>query len=103
FRRMDGADRDQLRDALKVRPVASDMRTQRNDITALRLWRLRSRGDEGGTAAGLEHLERALRDIAADRVEHRIAVAHGLGEIHRVVVDDLVGTDLAQIDRKSVV
>ena len=67
------------------------------DVAAVRLWRLRARGDEGRAAARLQHGKRALRDVAADGVEHRIAAAHDLGEIDGIVVDDLIGADFAQI------
>ncbi len=64
---------------------------------AVRLRRLRPGGDERGAAARLQHGERSLRDVAADRVEDRIAILDDLGEVDGVVVDDLVGADLAQV------
>src|SRR5882724_5577659 len=88
---------DQRHDTLEMRPVASDAGPQCYDIATLRLWRLRARGDKGRTSARFQYCERALRDVAADRIEHGVAVLHGLGKIHRIVVDDLVGTDFAQV------
>ena len=68
-----------------------------NDIAAVRLRRLWSRGNEGRPAARLEHGKGPLRHISADGIEHRVAILHRLGEIHRIVIDDLVGTELTQI------
>src|SRR6516164_4339534 len=78
-------------------PIASDAGSQSNDIAAVRLRCLRARGNEGSPATYFQHFERPLRYISADGVEHRVAVSHHLREIHRIVVDDLVGTDLAEI------
>ena len=38
-----------------------------------------------------------MRDVSADGIEDGVAISHDLGKIHRVIVDDLIGTDLAQI------
>jgi hypothetical protein len=58
---------------------------------------LRARGNEDGAAAPLEHGERPLRNIAADRIEDRIAVGHHLCEIAGVVVDGLIGAEAAHV------
>jgi hypothetical protein len=48
-------------------------------------------------AAWLEHRERLLRDVTADPIENSIATRHDLQEILRIVIDDLIGTEVAQI------
>src|ERR1700720_2707993 len=80
-----------------MRPVASDVRPQGYNVAAVRLRRLCSRGDKGCPAAWFQHSERPLRDISADGIEDGVAVSHDLGEIHCIVVDDLIGTNFAQI------
>src|SRR5450432_3054988 len=78
-------------------PITSDAWPQTNNIAARRFWRLCAGGYEGRPAAWFQHRERPLRHISADGIEGGVAVAHDLGKIHRVVVDDLIGADLAQI------
>ena len=96
-RRPHGPSRDQRHDALEMGPIASDAGPQGNDVAAVRLWRLCAGGDKGRPAARFQHRERPLRDISADGIEDGVAVSHGPGEIHRIVVDDLIGADLAKI------
>ena len=73
FRRTDGPIRNQRNDALEMWPIASDARPEGNDIAAIRLWRLCSRGNKGRPAAGFQHRERSRRDIAADGIEDSVA------------------------------
>src|SRR4030081_2918708 len=80
-----------------MRPIASDARPQGNNVAAVRLRRLCSRGNKGRPAAWLQHSERPLRDISADGIEDGVAVSHDPGKVYRVVVDDFIGTNLAQI------
>ena len=95
--RADGACAMELDNALEMRPVAADGRPQGRHVAAIGLRRLRAGRDEGRPSARLEHREGLRRDIAADGVEHRVAIAHDLSEVGRVVVDDLVGAELAQV------
>ena len=53
FGRAHGAGSDQLRYTFKRRAGAADRGPQRGHVVAIGLRRLRARGDEGGTAAGL--------------------------------------------------
>ena len=76
---------------------ALDRRPERGDIVARGLRRLCPRGDEGRASARLEHRERALRHVAADGVEDGVAIARGLREIPRVVVDDFIGAEPAHV------
>ena len=78
-------------------PIASDARPQRDDIATIWLRRLWAGGNERRAAARLQHGERSLRDISTDGFENRVAVAHDLGKIHGIVIDDLIGADLAQV------
>jgi hypothetical protein len=85
----------QVGDAFEMASSALNRRPERRDIVALRLWCLRAGGDEGGAAARLEHCEGPLRDVAADRIEDGIATGHNLSEISGVVVDDVIGSQVA--------
>ena len=71
----------------------------RSAVTSVRsgVRRLRPGRDEGGTSAGLENRKRSPRHVPADGFEHRIAIAYRLGEVGCVVVDHLVGADVAQV------
>ena len=97
LRHMHRADRRQVHDPLQMRPVAADRGPQRRDVAPRRRRRLRARRDERRPAARLQHGERLLRDLAADRIEHAIDARHGLAEILRAIVDDLVRAELANI------
>ena len=97
FQRMDGSKRNQCHDALEMLPITSDAGPQSNDIAAIRLWRLRARSDKSRPAAWFQHGEGPLRDLSADSIEGGVAVSHDLGKINRIVVDDLIGADFAQI------
>src|SRR5919201_4220394 len=90
LRRTYGSCLEQLDDTFERLAGAADRTPQRDHITACRFRRVRSGSDKGCPTARLEHRERALRDIPADGVEHGVAIPHGLSEIDRVVVDDLV-------------
>src|SRR5664280_3142604 len=70
---------------------------ERRHIIAIGLWRLRTRSNEGGATARLEHREGFLRNVATDSIEDGVATGHNLSEILRVVVDDLIGSELADI------
>ena len=74
FRRTDGSECDQLHDALEMWPIASDAGPQSDNVATNRLWRLCSGGNKGRPAARFQHSERPLRDIAADGIEHGVAV-----------------------------
>src|SRR5664280_998826 len=70
---------------------------ERRHIIALGLWRLRAGSNEGGATARLEHREGFLRHVSADSIEDGVATGHNLSEIMCVVVDDLIGSELADI------
>ena len=36
-------------------------------------------------------------DIATHRIEHRVTIGDNFGEIHRIVIDDLIGTETADM------
>src|SRR6185503_8058148 len=74
----------QLQDPLEVAAPAIDVGAKR---VAGRPGAGRDRSD---AAAGAQDGEAALRDIAADGVEHCVAAGDNLGEILRAVVDELV-------------
>ena len=95
--RADGARPDQFDDALEMRAIAPDRRTQRAQVTARRWRRLRTRPDEGRPTTRLEHRKRFLRHSAADGIEDGVAVGNDLGEVGGGIVDDFVGTDCAEI------
>src|SRR5437588_12552520 len=76
---------------------ASNRRSQRRHIGTLWLWRLSTRGDEGGAAARFEHRERPLRHVAPNRVENGVAIGDLLREISGVVVDDFIGSEASHI------
>src|SRR5436190_15540925 len=78
-------------------PVARHARTQYLDIRARRLEAGRRRGDPYQAPAGLQYLVGAHLHLAADRVEHNVAIGYGSGEILRVVIDDPVGAELADV------
>jgi hypothetical protein len=80
-----------------MRSIASDARPQGNNVAAVWLRRLCSRGNKGRPPPWFQHSERPLRDISADGIEHGVAVSHDLGKIHSIVVDDFIGPDFAQI------
>ena len=80
-----------------MRPVAADGRPQSRHVAAVGRRRLRPGRNEGGASARLENREGPRRHVAAHGIEHRIAVAHDLGEVGGVVIDDLIGADVAQI------
>src|SRR5215468_3511406 len=90
--RSDGAGRIELGDALDMAAGASDGGSQRRDVVAVGLGRLRARRDEGRAAARLEYRKALLRYVPADGVEDGVAILHHLGEILRVVVDDFIGS-----------
>jgi hypothetical protein len=92
-----GSLQDELRDPFEKTSGAPDRWPQRYDVAACGLRRLRTRGNEGGATAWLEHGERPLRDIATDRIENRITVGHHLCEIGNVVLDDLIGAETAHV------
>jgi len=77
--------------------VAGDARAQYLDILAARLKAGRGRGDEDQPSARLQHVIGTHLNLAADRVEHDIAIGYGSGEILRVVIDDPVGAELADV------
>src|SRR6516164_121360 len=97
FWRTDSSYRNQRHDAFEMSPITSDTGPQSNDIAAVRLWCLCSRGNKSRPAAWFQYNKGPLRNISADRIEHRVAVSDDLREIHRIVIDDLVGTNFAQI------
>src|SRR5205823_2169479 len=78
----------QFDNAFEMCASASNRRSQRRHIGTLWLWRLSTRGDEGGAAARFEHRERPLRHVAPNRVENGVAIGDLLREISGVVVDD---------------
>src|SRR6516164_8511100 len=88
-----GSLQDELRNLFEKPSRAPDRRPQRCDVSTCRLRSLCARGNESGAAAWLEHGETPLRDIAADRIEDRIAVGHHLCEVTNVIVDDFIGTE----------
>ena len=88
---------DQLSYPFEMRAIAPDLGAQAFHIRARRGRRGAARRDEGSATARLQYQVRTRSDIAADGVEHGIDVGHDLGEIIFVVVDDLVGTELADV------
>jgi len=74
LRRAHRAGGDQLRDPFERRAGAADLGAQRGHVVAVRLRRLRARGDEGGAAAGPQHRERFLRHLTADGIEDGVAI-----------------------------
>src|ERR1019366_534968 len=70
---------------------------ERRHIIAIGLWRLRAGSNESGATARLEHREGFLRHVAADSIEDGGATGHNLSEILCVVVDDLIGSEVADI------
>src|SRR5450756_1854335 len=70
---------------------------ERGHIIAIGLWRLRAGSNESGATARLEHREGFLRHVAADSIEDGVTTGHDLSEILRVVVDDLIGSEVADI------
>src|SRR5215510_508447 len=66
-------------------------------VGTLRCWRLRTRSDEGRTAARFEHREGPLRNVASDRVENSVAIGDGLREILGLVVHDFIRAELSHI------
>src|SRR5450759_4101768 len=75
----------------------SNWGSERRHIIAIGLLRLRAGSNEGGATAQLEHREGFLRNVAADSIEDGVTTGHDLSEILRVVVDDLIGSELADI------
>ena len=98
FRRTNGAKCRQPHDTLEMRPVASDAGSKGNDIAALRLRRLWARRNKGRASARFQHGERALRDVATDRIEHGVAAAHpsANGRVIVQVPGDDLATEIAQ-------
>lgn len=80
-----------------MRPIADNVGPQRLYIASRRLRSLRTRSDEGSASARLQHCERALRHITANRVKRGIALRRSLCEVLCVVVDDLIGTEATHI------
>src|SRR5664280_1503308 len=70
---------------------------ERRHIIAIGLGRLRAGSNESGATTRLEHREGFLRNVAADSIEDGITTGHDLSEILCVVVDDLIGSELADI------
>ncbi len=88
---------EQLGDPIEMPPGASHGRPEGLYVVAIRLRRFCARRDEGRAAAWLEDREGALGNVAADGIEHGIAIGHELGEITGVVVDDFIRADVTQI------
>src|SRR5262249_39629140 len=96
-RHADGTAGDQGDDALEMGAVAPDLWTQRNDVGARRDRGRVAGADERGAPAGPQHRERTIHHVAADSVEHRIATGHQLGEVVRLIIDHLIGPELAHV------
>src|SRR4030095_7581944 len=77
--------------------VAGHAWAQGLDITPGRLRALRGGRDPDQAPSWLEHGVGTDRDIAANRVEHHVAVSNGLREILDVVIDHAVGTETAYV------
>src|ERR1039458_6088147 len=75
----------------------SNWRPERRHIIAIGLWRLRAGSNESGATARLEYREGFLRHISADGIEDGVATGYNLSEILCVVVDDLIGSEVADI------
>src|SRR5262249_23521325 len=88
---------EQFGDALERIPRPSNHGSERCHIIAIGFWRLRAGSDEGRPATRLEYREGLLRDITADSVANGIATRHNLREILRIVVDDVIGTQVTHI------
>src|SRR5262245_21008902 len=97
LRRAYGALGEQLDDAIEMATGAFGGGPQRSHVGTAGRRCLYPRRDEGTAAARAQHRERFLRDVAADRVEHGVAIGDHLGEVPGVVVDDLVGADATQV------
>src|SRR5262249_8213935 len=77
--------------------VTGHTRAQGLDITAGRFKTLRRGRDPDQASPLLQHFVGSNLDLAADRVEHYVAVGNGLGEILGVVVNHPVRTETAYI------
>src|SRR5215467_9598606 len=64
-----------------MRPIADNVGPQRLCVASQRLRGLRTRSDEGGSPARLQHCECALRHVTANRVERGIASRRSFCEV----------------------
>jgi len=92
-RHANGADAMKLHDAFEVRASAGNGGPQGGDIAAVGLGCLGTRGDEGRASTRLKNRKRSHRDVAAHGIEHCITIAYRLGEVGRIVIDDLIGAE----------
>ncbi len=84
-------------DALKMKAVSTDLRPESLYIVSRRLRRPGAGSNKRGSSTRLQHGKGTLGHVTAHGIEHDVAIGHHLGEILGVVIDDLVGTKVAQI------
>ena len=80
-----------------VMPCASHAGPQRLDVVAGCFRRLGTGSNKRCPPTGFQHVECFQADIAADGIEHGVAIRHDLGEVNGVVIDDFVGTEPTDI------
>ena len=80
-----------------MRAVASDLRPERLDVVSLRLGRCGTGRDECRSTTRFKYGKGPLCDITSDGIEYGVAFGHYFGEIVGVVIDDLIGTEAADI------
>src|SRR5262252_7081435 len=78
--------------SLKWRKIATPSLTR-----SAGTWRSGRSRCSSRAAARLEHRERPLRHVPADRVKDGVAIFRHFSEILRVVVDDFIGSEAAHI------